>query len=430
MKALLSLFLVLACLSAAGEGVTSLQLNGNTYTNINRVYVGSGGRIIILYDGGGTSANLDKLPADFLKSWNINQAEAKVAEATTAESNLDRAVKTGCFREVEGVVYDIRKPQSGWVKIINAKVVQVLEDGAIIDTTPNSYENHVAIFVKKLKAVSDTDYVTFSALPSGTYSYINKKDDDRTIRAVDFGKICSRSEIPEAVLSGAKPFADALVGGVSQVDVVASLPDSDDLNASGSGFFISEDGYLITNNHVVKNARRVKVKTGSGVFPATVVRTDALADLALLKVEGQFKSLVFATNAVSLGDAVFTIGFPDIKLQGTQPKYTDGKISSLMGLKDDPDEFQISVPVQPGNSGGPLVDLAGDLQGVIVAKLDDIAALRSVGSIPQNVNYAIKGRLLRDFISRSPEIKLAAGGVSKGSAVDKVQQCVVIVLVY
>ena len=142
----------------------------------------------------------------------------------------------------------------------------------------------------------------------------------------------------------------------------------------------------------------MKVKTSSGVFPAVVVRVDETNDLALLKVAGEFKPLCVATNDVQLGDPVFTIGFPDIDLQGTEPKYTDGKISSLTGIKDDPNEYQVSVPVQPGNSGGPLVDLAGNVKGVIVARLNDFAALRSMGSLPQNVNYAVKGNLLRDFL--------------------------------
>ena len=99
---------------------------------------------------------------------------------------------------------------------------------------------------------------------------------------------------------------------------------------------------------------------------------------------------------------------------------------------DDPAEYQISVPVQPGNSGGPLVDLHGNVQGVIVARLDDSAALLAAGSLPQNVNYAVKGRLLRNFLSPLTQIKLAANKpVDAGSsAVEAVQKSVAIVLVY
>jgi S1-C subfamily serine protease len=79
-------------------------------------------------------------------------------------------------------------------------------------------------------------------------------------------------------------------------------------------------------------------------------------------------------------------------MQGVEPKYTDGKISSLSGMRDDPSEYQISVPVQPGNSGGPLCDINGEVVGIVVARLSDVAALRESGAVPQNVNYAVKAK--------------------------------------
>jgi S1-C subfamily serine protease len=432
MKAWLSLVFTVALASVAySDGISHVEINGNSFSNISRVYAIAGGKIIIAFDGGGTSATVDQLPADFLASWKINAAGAKAAAAQSAQNELDRAITTGCFREIDGIVYDIRKPQPGWVRFNKVKVVQVLDDAAIVDSTPGDYNNIVGIYVRHLSpAVGDTDYITFTAMQAGSHSYINKNGDDRTIRAYDLGRVCSRSEIPEDVLSGKKASAEVVQAGNPTVDVVATLPESDDLDATGSGFFISNDGYLITNYHVVKNARRLKVKTDGQIYPATVIRTSETNDLALLKVEGQFKALGIATNNAELGESVFTIGFPDIKLQGTEPKYTDGRISSNSGLRDDPTEYQISVPVQPGNSGGPLVDTSGNVKGVIVAMLNGFAALRSVGSLPQNVNYAIKGNVLRDFLGQSPEIKLAAPDGKAGSAVANVRQAVAIVLVY
>lgn len=425
---------MLAAAPAFGEGITVVEVNGNVYSNISKVHVGTGGRIIIDFPAGGTSASADKLPTNFLASWNIgpeSQNAAKAAEAALAEKNLDRAIQAGYFREVDGVVYDIRKPQSGWVRLNNVKVIQITDDGALIDATPAN-STFLTVFVKNVSAaMSDTDFVSLLVKPAGTYSYVNKLDNSRTVHAYDVGRACSRLEIPAAVLSGKMAFAVLAGAGDPQTDVVATLPESGDLQASGSGFFVSEDGYLITNNHVVRNARRVKVKTGAGVFSAQVVSVDETNDLALLKISGQFKPLRVSTNDVGLGDAVFTIGFPDIDLQGTQPKYTDGKISSLTGIKDDPKEYQISVQVQPGNSGGPLVDMGGNVHGVIVARMNDFAALRSMGSLPQNVNYAVKGERLRDFLGRFPQVKLRADdSPAGGSAVADVQQSVALILVY
>jgi len=434
MKALLSLCLIVIGTSALAAGLTSVQINGNSYSNITKVYIATGGRVIVVFEGGGASASADMVPADFLSSWNINadaQAGATAAEAAMAESKLDRAIQAGAFRDIDGVVYDTRKAQAGWVTFQNVKVIQLTHGGALVDPLPAEISTAV-IFVKNLSPnVGDSDYITFSAKQTGTFSYVNKAGDDRTIRQYDLGRVCDRAEIPEVVLSGKSSSAIAPGSGEPQTDVVASLPESDDLRASGSGFFVSADGYLITNNHVVRNAQRVKVKTDAGVFPAQVVQVDETNDLALLKISGQFKPLRVSTNSVQLGDPVFTIGFPAIDLQGMQPKYTDGKISSLMGIKDDPKEYQISVQVQPGNSGGPLVDMAGNVRGVIVARLNDIAALRAMGSMPQNVNYAVKGERLRDFLSRFPAIKLLATDSAAGpGAVANVQQSVALILVY
>lgn len=434
MKALLAVVLATVVGQAAfAGGLTQVELNGNTYSNITKVYLSSRGLVIIMFQGGGTAAPVGKVPEDFLASWNISQkaqAAAKSERAAIAEKNLDRAIQSGAFREVDGVVYDTRKPQSDWVTFYNAKVIQVLDDGAIVDATPRTYRV-VAIFVKHLSSqVADTDYITFTAKQVGTYSYINKLGDDRTIRSYDLGRVCGRSEIPKTVLSGQKAFDSIPIAGSPQIDVTASLPDSYNLQASGSGFFVSKDGYLVTNAHVVRNARRVKVRYGGDVLPATVIRSDDKSDLALLKVSGHFPALCVSTNDAQLGDSVFTIGFPDIELQGMEPKYTDGKISSLSGLMDDPTRYQISVPVQPGNSGGPLVDTAGNVEGVIVSRLNDLAMIRSQGSIPQNVNYAIKGNVLREFLSQSPEVKLEAASVGGKSAVSTVRQAVAIVLAY
>ena len=164
-----------------------------------------------------------------------------------------------------------------------------------------------------------------------------------------------------------------------------------------------------------------------------MVRSDPTKDLALLKVKGQFKSLAFASGSgASLGESAFTIGFPNVQLQGLEPKFTDGKISSLSGLRDDPTRYQISVPVQPGNSGGPLMDRNGKVIGVVVARLNDLSVLQSSGSLPQNVNYAIKGNVALDFARRLTGVKVAYQKecASQEGAVRTTEDAVALVLVY
>lgn len=176
-------------------------------------------------------------------------------------------------------------------------------------------------------------------------------------------------------------------------------------SGSGSGFFITAGGFLITNAHVVKGGSKFKLVTPSGLIPAIVVRVDEGNDIALLKAEGHFASLpVAASRAVRLGSTVATVGFPDIGLQGFSPKLAKGEIAAMSGVQDDPRYFQISVPVQPGNSGGALVDERGNVVGIVCAKLDAATALNASGALPENVNYAVKSGFLLSFLESTPEV--------------------------
>jgi hypothetical protein len=185
-------------------------------------------------------------------------------------------------------------------------------------------------------------------------------------------------------------------------DSVNAVIDSNPAS-TGTGFFISEDGFLVTNEHVVKEAAQVRVVTGTGVFKASVLKVEPANDLALIHVYGQFASLpVATTRLVRLGSSVATIGFPNIRLQGLAPKLAKGEISALSGAQDDPRYFQVSVPIQPGNSGGALVDQRGNVVGVLAAKLSARAALATSGAIPENVNYAVKSSCLLRFLESDP----------------------------
>jgi hypothetical protein len=173
--------------------------------------------------------------------------------------------------------------------------------------------------------------------------------------------------------------------------------------ATGTGFFITADGYFVTCAHVVKDATKIRLVTSAGTIPAAVAQVDTADDLALLKANGQFKSLpIISSRAVQLGSTVATVGFPDPGLQGVAPKLAKGEIASLSGPTDDARYFQISAPVQPGNSGGPLVDEKGDVVGIVSAKLDAATALAASGTLPENVNYAVKSSFLLSFLESVP----------------------------
>jgi S1-C subfamily serine protease len=206
--------------------------------------------------------------------------------------------------------------------------------------------------------------------------------------------------------------------------------------ASGSGFFITEDGYLITNEHVAGDRAKVRLITAAGIILAKVVKVDVPNDLALLKAEGKFAALAVATSRpVKLGDTVATVGFPNVLMQGFAPKFTRGEIGSLSGPQDDARYFQISVPVQPGNSGGALVDEHGSVVGVVCGTLSAKEALSRSGALPQNVNYAVKSSFLLGFLESVPDVaaKLKEPNTKDMKFADVVEQAkeaAVLVLVY
>jgi S1-C subfamily serine protease len=173
----------------------------------------------------------------------------------------------------------------------------------------------------------------------------------------------------------------------------------------GTGFFITDNGYLLTCFHVVNHpSRSIQVGTKQGLFDAEMVQSDPDNDVALLKVAGTFSSLpLVSSNSVNFGEAVFTIGFPHPDRQGWQSKLTRGEISSLSGFQDDTNRYQISVPTQPGNSGGALIDEHGNVVGIVAASLMITYADLRAGSVPQNVNYAIKSSCAKALLDSMPE---------------------------
>lgn len=129
--------------------------------------------------------------------------------------------------------------------------------------------------------------------------------------------------------------------------------------ATGTGFFISSEGWLLTNQHVVKDSTEVDIRDADGTIrKAKVVKADAKEDVALLRAVDPPKNwLGFRAGELEMGADVCTVGYPNATVQGVEPKYTTGTVSSLTGIRDDKENYQTTVPVQPGNSGGPLVDM-------------------------------------------------------------------------
>jgi S1-C subfamily serine protease len=172
----------------------------------------------------------------------------------------------------------------------------------------------------------------------------------------------------------------------------------------GTGFAVSPTGLILTAYHVAEGASNIKVHLlGRGVFEARIERSSPSTDLLLLRIDAQVSTYLtpISTHSLSVGERVFTIGYPAINLLGEEPKFTEGSIAALSGPGGDAMFMQISVPVQPGNSGGPLVTERGELAGVVIASADVVKFLTSTGSLPQNVSWAIKADYVRALLPQS-----------------------------
>lgn len=184
----------------------------------------------------------------------------------------------------------------------------------------------------------------------------------------------------------------------------------------GTGFFVSNDGHMVTNFHVIENATNIAVKYKDTFLPASVVTFDETNDLAVLKVEAPADISylpVAAGHSVTPGQEVFTVGFPDPTVLGVTPKTTRGNLSAMNGIKDDPRFYQISVQIQPGNSGGPLVTETGNVIGVTTQTLNSFFVAEQSGYLPQNVNYAVKADYVRPLLDSVRDFQPASLNMSK-----------------
>ena len=170
----------------------------------------------------------------------------------------------------------------------------------------------------------------------------------------------------------------------------------------GTGFALKE-GYVVTNYHVVDGATHVYIKGVGGDFSqeyaATVIEVDKENDLALIKIDDPkfagFGNIPYCiqTEAAEIGEDIFVLGYPMTDVMGEDIKLTTGVINSCSGYKGDDSSYQISAPIQPGNSGGPLFNKKGEVIGVVNAKL--------FGA--ENAGYAIKSQYLSKYLDTPSE---------------------------
>ena len=258
---------------------------------------------------------------------------------------------------------------------------------------------------------AEVNKLTILSTSSKTSLIINNETVEEYDRIDYAGAFCCVTGVNE---SNEECYFDAAELSVSEYVDPKDIPSEylpkkvsgDSWTASGSGFFLSEDGYVATNHHVIEGAKVIEisiVRDGKWEHhPAKVVLSDKENDLSILKIEdASFKNLPpipynFTTRIQDTGSEVFTLGYPIAEIMGDEVKFTDGKISSKSGIHGDATVYQISVPIQPGNSGGPLFDIKGNLVGITSSCLNR-DYFKS-----ENVNYAIKSSYLKALVDRLP----------------------------
>jgi S1-C subfamily serine protease len=183
--------------------------------------------------------------------------------------------------------------------------------------------------------------------------------------------------------------------------VSVPTPRRRELANSGSGFTVSKD-HVLTNAHVVAECAEVRTKRpGEAAIKAEVMTRDRRNDLALIRSASADSSIARFRDGKSIrqGDAVVAVGFPLHGVLASEANVVTGTVSALAGIRDDSRQLQITAPIQPGNSGGPLLDLSGNVVGIVVSKLDALKVAGITGDIPQNVNFAIKAEIATLFLS-------------------------------
>ena len=169
--------------------------------------------------------------------------------------------------------------------------------------------------------------------------------------------------------------------------------------ASGSGFAVSDDGYIITNNHVIEGCQDVAIHYDSKVLPVTVVTYDLQNDLALLKGDFTPKTIfALSGDQPQLLQDIYVAGYPFGNEVSSSIKVTKGIISSLTGIGNNFSNIQIDAALQVGNSGGPILNEMGNVVGVAVSKLDSKYMYENFGSIPENTNFGIKANVVKSVL--------------------------------
>ena len=208
----------------------------------------------------------------------------------------------------------------------------------------------------------------------------------------------------------------------------AAIPQAISSLSLGTCFVASPDGIVITSQHVVDGKSEVRIRlAGGSEYSAKILHASRSNDIAILRIpiSGSAYLPLAKPRSARAGDIVFTVGFPSSSVLGIQPKFTEGSISAMSGLMDEPTYMQVSIPIQPGNSGGPVVNQQGEVVGIVAATAAVESFYRATGSLPQNVNWAVKAEYAQLLFDQPPKLSTIS---DRRMAIDRTQDAICRVL--
>jgi len=197
------------------------------------------------------------------------------------------------------------------------------------------------------------------------------------------------------------------------------------IKSTGTGFVINTNAHIVTNYHVISDCKRIEIINSKINSRAKVLFSDEINDLAVLKSNIPVDSYAFLRGGrgIRVGEDITTVGYPLGTFLGESVKVTTGNISAVTGFDNDIGIMQITAPIQLGNSGGPVLDMSGNVVGVVSAKINEMAVVKETGTLLQNINLAIKSQTLQasldthqiDYKMKNSDTKLETADIAEAA---------------
>lgn len=371
-----------------------------------------------LYDASKSASEMDDG-----ELWIQSKTEAGASRYISIGKNSDQYILEAIVdsRELQnnqkfGILYDFKDWENYSYFLLAGDYLHVgiIFEGVFVEKADGMYISSAVVKGEnKLKLLANGDKIIFSVNGSSQFSA---------------DQYSSKGSKVGFALSGiGKMYIEALTYKNLEYAGASNANDIEDANvkSTGSGVIVSANGIIVTNHHVIEDAKNLIVEVVSGDskgnFKAKVLASDPQNDLAVIQItDPEFKPFAILhydtrlTGTQDVGSTVFTLGYPlALAGMGKEVKFSDGKVSSKTGYNAAINSYQVSVPVQPGNSGGPLFNESGQLVGIINAKIQE----------GDNVSYAIKISYLLNLIDtmNEPFILPADKSLSEAKLEDKIK---------